>query len=346
MNDLVVAHVVEDVTVEDFRLFSRALHRSGLTARADIVFIFASSSFPARFGSVIQEENDSFFKLIHHYKKQNSTAPKQATSFDVTNFLRSTGKKEKKEMAEPIWGKRQRSNNSTSDGGEAGAESTGLSYGSVVGFEASELDAENSLAGFLDHVPLRLRRWACYPMLLGRLRRNFKHVMLVDVKNSFVLGDPLGRVRSRNPLSVHLSTKWESSPGKHGKKNSDKSQSHNPVNSAVIMGGARGVRRLSNAMVTEIVRAAMQHKKKNSVFESGILSQLVANEFILKSVDLITSPGSNPDVSTLASLRSVTPTSLSDYAVISRGNNNFDFGSVIRKAICSFEVDSSIYRDC
>jgi hypothetical protein len=55
MNDLVVAHVVEDVTDDELRLFSRALHRSGLTARADIVFIFATSSFSSRFGSIIQE---------------------------------------------------------------------------------------------------------------------------------------------------------------------------------------------------------------------------------------------------------------------------------------------------
>jgi hypothetical protein len=53
MNDLVVAHVVEDVTDDELRLFSRALHRSGLTARADIVFIFATSSFSSRFGSIL-----------------------------------------------------------------------------------------------------------------------------------------------------------------------------------------------------------------------------------------------------------------------------------------------------
>ncbi|KAF5474153.1 hypothetical protein F2P56_006079, partial [Juglans regia] len=347
MNDLVVAHVLEDVTEDDFRLFSRALHRSGLTARADIVFVFATSSFSSRFGSIVQEENDSFFKLIRHYKESNSTNPKRVAGFDVTRFTKA-GKKEKKDMGgEPIWGKRIRSNFSNSDGEEGDAVSAALSYGSVVGFESAELDPENSLSGFLDKVSMSLRRWACYPMLLGRLRRNFKHVMLVDVKNSVVLGDPLSRVRNRSPLTVHLSTKAESSSSRHGKRNSEKTQSHRPVNSAVIMGGTRGVRRLSNAMLTEIVRASMQHKKKNSVSESSILSQLVASEFISKTITFITSPESIPDTSSLAGLNSAPPMSSSDYPVIQRGNSNHDYSSVIRKLICLSEGDSSsVYRDC
>jgi hypothetical protein len=349
MNDLVVAHVVEDVTDDELRLFSRALHRSGLTARADIVFIFATSSFSSRFGSIIQEQHnyhDSFLKLVQYYKKSNSTSPKRVTGFDVTHFVKG-GKKEKKEMEEPIWGKRFRSNYSNSDGVEREAESTQLSVGSVVGFDASELDPENSLSGFLDHVPMNMRRWACYPMLLGRVRRNFKHVMLVDVKNSVVLGDPLGRVRNRSPVSVYLSPKPESSSGRHGrKKNSDKTQSNSPVNSDVIMGGARGVRRLSNAMLTEIVRASMQHKRKSSASESGILSQLVASEFMLKNIDLIRSSESIPDTSSLAGLNSGSSTSLSGYAVILRANGIYDSRSVLMKVLCTSEADSSVYRDC
>ena len=345
MNDLVVGHVVEDVKEEELRLFVRLLHRSGLTAKADVVFIFPNSSFSSRFGFIVKEENDSFFKLVRHYKDLNGTSQKRVMGFDVKQFT----KKEKKEMGENIWGRKrvQRSNFSSNldgDEEEGEAESTRLNYGSVVSFDSPDLDPENSLAGFLDHVPMSLRRWACYPMLLGRLRRNFKHVMVVDVKNSVLLGDPLVRVRNRNPVSVYLST---SSSSKHGKKNSDKTQSHFPVNSAVIMGGARGVRRLSNAMVTEIVRAAMQHKKKNSVTESGILSQLIANEFILKNINLVIYTESIPDPSSLIpGLNSGSATSLSDYAVIQRGNSNYEFNSFIMKLICSFEADSSVYRDC
>ncbi|XP_075637000.1 uncharacterized protein LOC142609312 [Castanea sativa] len=349
MNDLVVGHVLEDVTDNDLRLFLRLLHRSSLTAKADLVLIFPNSTSLSSFGPIFQEENDSFFKLVHHYSKDlNATtaSQKRVLGFDVSQFM----KPGKKEMGESMWGKRvQKSNSSVnSDGGgaEIETESTRLSYGSVVGFESSELDPENSLAGFLDHVPMSLRRWACYPMLLGRVRRNFKHVMLVDVKNSVLLRDPLGRVRNRSPLSVHLSTKPESS-SKHGKKNSDKTQSHFLVNSAVIMGGARGVRRLSNSMLTEIVRAAMQHKKKNSVTESAILSQLIASEFLLKNINLVTNTESIPETSSLIpGLNSASATSLSNYAIIQRGNGNYDFNSLIMKLICSFEEDSSVYRDC
>ena len=347
MNDLVVGHVLEDVTDNDLHLFLRLLHRSSLTAKADLVLIFPNSTSLSTFGPIFQEENDSFFKLVHHYDNDlNTTASqKRVLGFDVTQFM----KPGKKEMGESMWGKRvQKSNssiNSDGSGEEIETEATRLSYGSVVGFESSELDPENSLAGFLDHVPMSLRRWACYPMLLGRVRRNFKHVMLVDVKNSILLRDPLGRVRNRNPGSVYLSTKAESS-SKHN-KNSDKTQSHFLVNSAVIMGGARGVRRLSNSMLTEIVRAAMQHKKKNSVTESAILSQLVASEFLLKNVNLVTNTESIPETSSLIpGLNSASATSLSDYAIIQRGNGNYDFNSLIMKLICSFEEDSSVYRDC
>ncbi|KAF3961973.1 hypothetical protein CMV_013461 [Castanea mollissima] len=149
---------------------------------------------------------------------------------------------------------------------------------------------------------------------------NFKHVMLVDVKNSVLLRDPLGRVMNRSPVSIHLSTKPKSS-SKHNKKNLEKTQSHFLVNLAVIMGGAQGVQRLSNSMLTEIVRAAMQHKKKNSVTESAILSQLIASEFLLKNINLVTNTESIPETSSLIpSLNSASATSLSDYSIIQRGN--------------------------
>ncbi|PRQ44744.1 hypothetical protein RchiOBHm_Chr3g0482601 [Rosa chinensis] len=335
MTDLVVGHVDVDVTESELRLFIRLLHRSGLTARADIIFIFASST-SSKFGSAIQEENESFLNLVRHYSQSNITSPqhKPTSGFDVTQFL----KLGKKQTEEPLWGKRSmHSNSSEADA----AESTRLSYGSVVGFEVGELDPENSLDGFLDHVaPMSLRRWACYPMLLGRVRRNFKHVMLVDVKNSVVLGDPLGRVRHKSAESVLLSTM----SNKHcSKKNSDPAQSHCPVNSAVITGGARGIRRMSATVLTEIVRASMQQqrKRKSPVTESGVLSQLVGNEFISKNIKLVTSTESIPDPSSLA------PGSLLSHAVIQRGNTNHDeLYSIIMKQICSSEIDSSVYRDC
>ncbi|KAK8594209.1 hypothetical protein V6N13_126018 [Hibiscus sabdariffa] len=213
MNDLVVGHVVEDVDEDDLRLFLRVLHRSGVTSRADTVFLFGSSSLSSRFSFVIHEENDSFFKLIRHYNGSTGKGLRGSVlSFDSTQFWKSG----KKEVKETVWGKKGRGSYSNSTN-----ESTRLTYGSVVGFDVHELDPENSLAGFLDHVPMSLRRWACYPMLLGRLRRNFKHVILLDVKNSMLLSDPLGRVRNRSPESVYILTK-ESSSSKHSKRNSGK----------------------------------------------------------------------------------------------------------------------------
>ena len=217
----------------------------------------------------------------------------------------------------------------------------------MLSFDAAELDPENSLAGFLDRVPLSLRRWACYPMLLGRVRRNFKHVMLVDVKNVVVVNDPLRRVRNRSSESVFVFSK-------HGKKNSEATRpSQRLVNSAVVMGGARGVRRLANAVLVEIVRAAMQQRKrKNSVSESAILSQLAGSEFVLmgKGVELVDSGESIPEASQLVGGRNsgASSTSLSDYAIIQRGTtSNHDLiSSVIKKQICSSVVDSSVYRDC
>ncbi|XP_038719799.1 uncharacterized protein LOC120012444 [Tripterygium wilfordii] len=324
MNDLVVAHIEEDVKEDHFMLFLRTLHRSGLTARADIVLVFHDSS---RFGDIIREENDSFLKLVRNYMQLKGAASRNS-SFDLNQFVKNG----KKEMGEPLWGKRIRSN--YSEAGEEEDEFSGLSYGSVVAFESGELDPENSLSGFLDHVPMGLRRWACYRMLLGRVRHNFKHVILVDVKSSVILSDPLVRVTNRSPESVYITTKQES---KHG--NSDKTQSHYPVNPAILMGGTRGIRRLSNAMLTEIVRAAMQHKKKNSVSESGILSQLISKDYILKDVNLIKPTESIPEASSLTGL---TPRALSDYPIIQSDN----IKSIIRKLICSCEVDSSVYRDC
>ncbi|GLT26549.1 hypothetical protein SLA2020_016080 [Shorea laevis] len=339
MSDLVVTHVAEDVTEGELRLFLRALHRSGVTAKSDIVFIFGSS-LSSKFAPVFQEENESFLKLIQLHKKSANSTRNSVLSFNVTQFVKSN----KKDNGGPLWGKKTGADCNGS--GEGEAMSTRLNYGSVLGFETNELDPENSLSGFLDHVPMSLRRWACYPMLLGRVRRTFKHIMLVDVKNTLILGDPLGRVRNRTAESVYLLFNKQES-NKHNKKNSDRTQTHHPVNSAILMGGARGIRRLSNAMVTEIVRVAMQQKKKNPISESGILSQLVGNQHLLKNVHVIAATESILDASSLTGSRS---NSGADYSVIQRGNfnggNNHYFNSIIMKQICSCEVDSSIYRVC
>ncbi|KAJ4979575.1 hypothetical protein NE237_010355 [Protea cynaroides] len=353
MSDLVVAHLHENTTEDELRLFLRALHRSGLTARSDVVFIFPSS-ISANSTSIIQEENDSFLKLVRLHSENNNSASIDR-GFDVTQFLKSgSGKRQEQQ---PLWGKRIHGNWSE-------AEATELSWGSVVGFESTELDPENSLAGFLDHVPMSLRRWAAYPMLLGRVRRNFKHLMLVDVKNVVVVGDALTRVRSRSAESVYLWTTTESGHRRHDRKNPEKTQSRKPneskpLNPAAIVGGSRGVRRLSNAVLMEIVRTAIQNKSKIKgknkskskgktwVSESAILNQLVQNGLLLKNIEVMTATESIPDPSALVSRNSKfswSSTSL-NYPLVHRGNNN-NLHSILHKEICSFVEDSSVYKDC
>ncbi|CAH8384063.1 unnamed protein product [Eruca vesicaria subsp. sativa] len=327
MHDLVVAHIASDTTEQDLRLFLRLLHRSGVTSRSDVVLLFNSQ----RFNGLIEEENNSFSKLVNLYRNlnQTGTVTDSVWGFNLSRFIKNQSKKE---TSEPIWGKKtHRANNET--------DSDEWTHGSVVGFDVAELDPENSLSGFMDHVPIALRRWACYPMLLGRVRRNFKHVMLVDAKTSLFLGDPLTRIRNRSPESVL----FFSSASKHSNK----------INPAVIIGGGRGIRRLSSAMHTEIVRATMQHnKRKGSVSESGVLSQLVGNVHMTKGFEVVGPSEVVAEASSLAELRTrnsmaAAALSIKGRDIIQRGNSNSNVVAVIMKRICSSsELDSSVYSYC
>ncbi|KAF3515841.1 hypothetical protein DY000_02061586 [Brassica cretica] len=273
MHDLVVAHVASDMTEEDLCLFMRLLHRSGVTSRSDVVLLFSSPSLATKFTNLIEKENDLFLKLVDVHRNSNfSNQNDSVLGFNLNHFMK---KQTKKAVSEPIWGKKKHRVNASAL--NETTESTELTHGSVVGFDVAELDPENSLSGFIEHVPISLRRWACYPMLLGRVRRNFKHVMLVDAKTSLFVGDPFTRIRNRSPESVLFFSKHSN------KKASD-------INPAVLIGGAKGIRRLSSAMHTEIVRAAMQqqqHKRKSFVSESVVLSQLVGNVHMTKNIEVI-----------------------------------------------------------
>ncbi|KAJ8570397.1 hypothetical protein K7X08_037369 [Anisodus acutangulus] len=325
MNDLIIAHVIESVTIQELKLFTRLILRSKITSKSDLLFIFPSKSIP--FHNTITQENNSFLKILKRVNFLNSTS-----NFDPTHFLIST--KNPNESPEPIWGRKKLSNST---------ESTRLSYGSVVGFYADELDPENSLTGFfLDHVPMSLRRWACYPMLLGRVKRNYKHVVLVDVKEMLLLGDPLSLVKNLSQDSVIISNVTQSNHRRKNLQEIHKKQAY----PAIIMGGARGIRRLSNAMLIKIVRELMQHKKKNSVTESVVLSQLVGNKFILKNVELISSE-SIVQLSSLTELDKESGSSIiSSFSMIRRGNSNVDINSVFKRYLCSFPLDSTAYSDC
>ncbi|CAH9127617.1 unnamed protein product [Cuscuta epithymum] len=336
MNELVVAHAVESLTPRELRLFLRLLFRSGLSSKSDLLLIFPPNS--GSFERTVLEENESFLKLV-----QNSAKDGNLTSFDSAQFMVSA--KKERESGEPIWGRKTKSNNSSSK--EEESESTRLSYGSVVSFQADELDPENSLARFLQTVPMGLRRWACYPLLLGRLRRSFKHLILVDAKEILLLGDPLSRLKNKSFDSVFVSaTLAQPAPGR---KSPDRTQpsGQRPVSPKVVMGGSRGVRRLSNAVLTEIVRETMLQKKKSSVTEFGLFNQLIGNEFLLKSIKLIVLAESIPELSSLTGLSSETVSSslLAKVSVVRR-SSNVDSIALIRKQLCSFSSKSAHYSDC
>lgn len=341
MNNIVVAHVAESVTQHELRMFLRLLHRSGITSKSDVLFIFSSTSLLSFDHNVVVEENASFSKLVHGYGYNNnemkmnytSSSSSSSSTFDASQFVVSSRKE--KESGEPIWGRKIKENGNN--------ESTRLSYGSVVSFDADELDPESALSGFFpEHVPMNLRRWACYPMLLGRIRRNYKRVMLVDVKEHYVLGDSLSQLKNCSLESVIITTL----PTR--KRNSEKKI----VNSGFVLGGARGIRRLANAMLTEIVRVVTQHKKRNMVSEPALFNQLVANEFILKNVNLIVSGESTRELSSLTGLMNSNSKSgsssfsISKFPIVRRGNSNLDISYVFKKYLCSSPLDSIAYSDC
>ncbi|KAL2320741.1 hypothetical protein Fmac_029710 [Flemingia macrophylla] len=329
MSDLTICHVPQDTPLHHFRLFLRLLHRSSLPASSDVVFLFPSPSQALKFSPIIRQENHAFNSLLNLHAHLNSTRWRQSpkSSFNPHRFHpHPHPQAQPQAQPQPIWGAKTPPPTNSS-----------FTYGSILSFDAAELDPENSLAGFLPVLPLSLRRWACYPMLLARLRRHFKHLMLVDVTTLLILKDPLPRVRTRGPDHVLLFRDH------HAKR----------LLPSILMGGARGLRRLSAALLLEIVRAATHHRKRKNnnsnnnallVSESAVLTQLAlgaATQFLLKSknVDLILSAESIPELAVPAAASS-------DSAMLLRRANNHDLDYLIMAQICSSLLDSSVYTDC
>ncbi|KAL9232576.1 hypothetical protein vseg_007675 [Gypsophila vaccaria] len=351
MTDLIVGHVSEDVSTHQFRTFIRVLFHSGLLSRADLVFVFPTPSLGKAFGPLVKSECESLLRLVQLGRGTE-------LGHGLTRYFRAVGEGGK----EPLWGRRGNNNNNNNNNNSVSVsvsvgESTRPSYGSVVGFDASELDPENSLSGFLDQVPMSLRRWACYPMLLGRVRRNFKHMGLIDVNNVLVLSDPFSRVRNRSSESVLI---WSNSVvdtelSRHARKRNAAKSHADPLNPGVIVGGSRGVRRSADAALTEIVRASVDHKgrNRNTVTESSVVNQLVHNGHLLKSrsINLMKPTESIPELGSLGGFNSGDPRSgflgLAEYfSVVQRGISDVD--RVIMREICSsHKLVSVVYTtDC
>lgn len=64
MRELIVAHLSEETSVGSLRLFLRTLHRSGATARADVVVLFPGASVSQELLSVFHDEEASFQKML------------------------------------------------------------------------------------------------------------------------------------------------------------------------------------------------------------------------------------------------------------------------------------------
>ncbi|KAJ0575269.1 hypothetical protein HanPSC8_Chr05g0188891 [Helianthus annuus] len=313
MNNLVLCHVPEHVTTREFKLFLRAFHTSGLLSDSDLLFLFDSLSTLDSFNSVILLENNLFLKVVHRYEIElckGNTHFNFTSSVNVTRVKKS--KKKVMDRREPIWG-----------GGIKSRLTRVMSYGSVVGFDVGELDPENSLSGLMGQVPMSLRRWASYPMILGRVRRHYEHVMLVDVQKVLLLGDPLGRVKTLSPDSVLLSSTHEKT-----------------INPAVIMGGMRGIRRLSSTMLMEIVRTTTtqrhNNKRKILVTESSLLKRLATNVFTLRSIRIV--------VTSIMEASSLGGSTIANQTIVWREYYyDTDIDSVVMKYICSFSIDSAVY---
>eukprot|EP00250_Pteridium_aquilinum_P003668 c13978_g1_i1 orf=142-1947(-) len=221
MSDLVVAHITESTQLEDLRMFLRTLYRSGVIARADMVFLFDSNALPVSMVDIICEENHNFHKLLHvlfsgdehSHNVANSSFSTSSSSTSLPpltthvfsnasispfNAYKKASTENEATNTQTFWGCANLSRGNRSD------NEAQLGWGSVVGFSALELNPDDTLEGFLDHPPLTLRRWACYQMLLGMVRHRFKHILLTDVSGVAILGDPFAMVRRKQGLYLSL----------------------------------------------------------------------------------------------------------------------------------------------
>ncbi|KAH7296997.1 hypothetical protein KP509_26G048200 [Ceratopteris richardii] len=214
MSELVIAHISEATQPEELRVFLRTTYRSGVFARADVVFLFSPNALSTSMVNVIYEEHYSFRKILfmasenlYDHNSDNSSgaatfmfpsAGSMISSFNLAAYRRNDS--ENVSSSQPFWGSYSTDYFQFSKTQLAEA----FRWGSVVGFDTSDLNAEDALQGFFDHPPVMLRRWPCYQMLLGMVRRRFKHVLLVDVGSVVFLGDPFS-ITAKRKFGLYLS---------------------------------------------------------------------------------------------------------------------------------------------
>ncbi|CAN6483338.1 unnamed protein product [Victoria cruziana] len=359
MSDLVVAHFREDTNEEMLRFFFRSLFRSGVLSRADIVVILPSSSVSSALAHIVQEEGDYFVRLVDLYNNTERSSIRGIGRFDSRPFMSFHDKKKP-----PIWGANVNRNFSGGGGNQTSDGRMTLSLGSVVGFDVSELNPENSLSGFIDDVPIQLRRWVCYQLLLGRLRHQFKHVALVDVERVMVVGDLLAGIWRKNSGgrggNDGLRFFYEEHPqlkcgrGDHPPrseilyKKDQQDREKRSVNSGILLGPMVETRRFVNEMVIEIVRVAVRRKTRKPFHDGELLTYLaVTGQSSGKSITLENTRSYYYHHSNLHS-----PPASSHRSFILYGRDNclgMGFKSLVgflHSEICSSPIDSTVYRDC
>lgn len=356
MNELIIGHVGDDVDEKELRSFMRALQLSGSLSRADLALIFSTAATAAAMGKVVKQESDAFLKLVELHAESNRTSHDSAELTRLNRYLKTETIEEgiERKEKEAIWGKGMVTRLTRWERlGESG-ELTRASYGSVVGFEAGELDPEDSLAGFVGDpvmVPIGFRRWACYTMLLGRVKRNFKQLALVDVKDMIIVGDPFGRVRTLKSESVTFWGHPDVISNKRGRKMRVFSSSDPKViHPGIIAGGGRGVRRFAAAVLTEIVRTSLERKggkaKYLVVTVSMVVNQLARNSHILKNVEVVATMETMVDPGSLVAAPPSLMASHGGVTVVQRGHRSYDVDLALKRAVCSSQFFSLVYGDC
>ncbi|KAL2623284.1 hypothetical protein R1flu_003489 [Riccia fluitans] len=219
MNELIVAHLEESTTHDELRLFLRTLHRSGATAKADVVLLFPSPLSSNSMVDVIQEEERSWWGMMlelqptaspHSSKEptkeslrralqqQEKVAPFQIlfpeSNCSISRFHAGAfwkAREEGKPRGDSFWG------SSTPQSEEMLVAVDWGDWGSLVGFEMQDLDSDEALKGFIKEPGARLRRWISYQMLLGMVKSKFQHVLLAAVGEVLIIGDVLSATRKR-----------------------------------------------------------------------------------------------------------------------------------------------------
>ncbi|KAL3692259.1 hypothetical protein R1sor_005910 [Riccia sorocarpa] len=220
MNELIIAHLDETTTAGELRLFLRTLHRSGATAKADVVLLFPLSPVSKSMVDVIEEEERSWWEMMlelqsaappHTIKETTSTEeivggasqqeklPRvqvvpQNSNCSISRFHGGAfwkAREEGKPRGDALWGR------TSPQSEEMLVAVDWADWGSLVGFEMQDLDWDEALKGFIDEPGARLRRWISYQMLLGMVKSKFRHVLLAAVGEVVIMGDVLSAARKR-----------------------------------------------------------------------------------------------------------------------------------------------------